>query len=79
MYVNPETIEEMKELVQSGDLSLMERRQVFKDKTGQTMPLSENDLLAAIAATDDDDDDLFVTNVKHIAEHGYVTVPDSAT
>jgi hypothetical protein len=55
-------VEEIKALIQSGDVSLDEYRGKYKTKTGQTCSLTDAQLILAIAETDDDDDDLFVFN-----------------
>jgi hypothetical protein len=85
MYVNPDHIAEIRVLTESKDfdgkpdISLAERRETFKRITGTITTLSDDQLIAAIAATNDDDDDLFVTNVKHIEQHGYTTEAATAS
>jgi hypothetical protein len=66
--------QEISALITSGDVSLKERRDAFKRKTGRDTTLDDDHLIAAVAATDDDDDDLFVTNVGHIEKHGYTLI-----
>lgn len=67
-------INEIKALIETGDVDLAERRKAFKLKEGRDTTLTDDNLIRAIAATDDDDDDLFCDNVK-IAEteqtHGH--------
>lgn len=63
LNVADDTIKEMKDLIDAGDLSLEERRKTFEKIKGRATTLSDEQLIKAIAATDDDDDDLFCTNV----------------
>ena len=59
-------VDEIKMLISSGDVSLQERRTVFRKLTGRDTILTDDRLIEAVAATDDDDDELFVANVmKH--------------
>lgn len=66
--VNPELIQDIRELIKTGDLSLTERREAFKRIAGRDTQLNDEQLIAAIAATEDDDDNLFVTQVKATEE-----------
>lgn len=59
-------VDEIKNLIASGDVSLQERKETFRKLTGRDTTLPNDRLIEAIAATDDDDDELFVANVlKH--------------
>jgi len=66
--VSPEMVAQIKDLIDSGDVDLDERRAAFKAYEGRDMELSKDDLILAIAATDDDDEDLFVGNVKALED-----------
>lgn len=66
MEVREDHIQEMKALIESGDLDLAERRRAFKTKQGRETTLDDAGMIRACAATDDDDDDLFVSNVLAI-------------
>ena len=68
MGVKESTIEEMQALIDEGDLSLGERRRVFRDMEGRDTNLSDDELLIAVAATEDDDDELFAENVKKVEQ-----------
>jgi hypothetical protein len=61
--IAPQTaIDEMKALVQSGDINLAEERVKFKKQTDRETTLNDDDLLEAIAATTDDDPEEFAEN-----------------
>lgn len=62
--VDQKQIDEMKGLIETGDLDLAERRDTFTKIEGRPTTLDEDHLVKAIAATEDDDDELFCTNVK---------------
>jgi hypothetical protein len=67
----PIAIAEQKDLVDSGDLVLDERRNAFRHITGRHTMLDDEKLLIACAATDDDDDDLFAKNVELVEQGKY--------
>ena len=64
--IGDEHLDEIKALVESGDVDLKERRDRFKEIKGRTPNLDDEGLMRAISATVDDDDDLFVKNVEAI-------------
>jgi len=78
--ISKEQIEEMRQLVNSGDLDLDERKTVFKQHVGRMPNLDEEDLLKACAMTEDDDDELFIKNALKIeaAKGGPHTESDAA-
>lgn len=71
--INPAHIQEIKDLVEDGDVNLAERRETFKKIVERPTTLNDEQLIKAIAATDDDDDELFVQNVKAVELEGQVT------
>jgi hypothetical protein len=60
-------VEEIKALLDSGDITFEEYRAKYEKIKGTATTLTDENLIRAIAATDDDDDELFVRNVE-IAE-----------
>lgn len=63
---NPQYVDEIKAVIDSGDVSLTERRTVFAKMAGRTTKLTDDQLIRAIAATNDDDDELFMQNVIEV-------------
>ena len=68
MNVSEQHVQEIKALIESGDIDIAERRSVFHATEGRSTTLTDEQLIRAIAATDDDDDDLFVNNVKALEQ-----------
>lgn len=65
--VSQTQIDEIKQLVESGDVSLDEYKTKYKTVTGNECQLSDEQLIEAIAMTDDDDDHLFVRMANLVA------------
>lgn len=63
-----ETIEEMRHLVQAGDINLTEIRTKVRQVLNRDTDLSDDDLLEAIAAQSDDDDEELATHVLSIED-----------
>lgn len=70
LFVKQDDVNAIKALIESKDITLAERKEVFKAKEGRDTTLDDDGVIAACAATDDDDDDLFVTNVKDAETNG---------
>lgn len=73
MRVREDHIKDMKALIDTGDLKLVERRSAFRQVVGRDTTLNDEQLIAACAATDDNDEELFAENVKIIEGAGYIT------
>jgi hypothetical protein len=64
--VSAAAVQEIKAVIESGDVSLMEERTKYQITTGKTCTpadISDEKLIDALALTDDDDTELFVKNV----------------
>ena len=77
MKIRSTTIDEMKALIDSGDLDLSERRKAFKTMNGRDTTLDDDGLIRACAACNDDDEELF-TECVIAAEQGKIVIDDSA-
>lgn len=73
LKISPDTIEQAKALVETGDLVPGGMATLYKVKTGKECPLQGDDLLVA-CMTDDDDNEEFVQRVNTIAKDGYEIV-----
>jgi hypothetical protein len=76
MKISKAWFEEGKALVQSGDLSLSERRACFAHVSRRPTTLDDEKLTAA-SMTDDDDDEEFVRNVLDIEANGLEITEDA--
>lgn len=77
LSIQASTVEEMKALIESGDLSLAERRATFIKKAGRATTLND-ELLTYACVTEDDDDDEFVANVEKVEKGEYVIATDAS-
>ncbi len=69
MKISQVDYQDMKDLVDSGDLNLAAMRIKIFNKTGTETKLTDEQLTAA-SFTEDDDDDLLVANVQDIEANG---------
>jgi len=76
LQVSQTTIDEIKDLVASGDVKLEERRAVFRKAQERETTLPDHKLLVAVAATEDDDDTEFVTHVLEVEEDDFQIIAD---
>lgn len=71
MKISKTEYQDMRDLVDSGDLNIAEMRLKIYNKTGSETKLTDEQLTAA-AFTEDDDDDLLIANVKDIEANGLI-------
>jgi hypothetical protein len=69
MKITKDELAEMKDLVESGDLNLVELRLKFRNWTGEDTMLNDEQLTAA-ACTEDDVDELLINNIRDIEQNG---------
>lgn len=75
MQIPKEHVEEIRALVQTGDIKFSELREKYKAVTSEETTATDDQLLLAQAATDDDDDDALVANIV-LAVKGELTVSE---
>ena len=75
MKITKSNLQEMKDLVASGDTNLDQVRNTYTAATGKETTLNEEQLAAA-TCTEDDDDDLLVKNILDIQENGLEITED---
>jgi hypothetical protein len=76
MEITRQALDEAKMLVSSGDIDINQLRDLYRQRTGNSCTLTEEELAAA-SMTEDDDDDMRMENMRSIVREGLTITEDA--
>lgn len=75
LQVSERQLQEVREMIASGDVNLAEARQKYRNLRGKDTSLNDEQLIAAVACLSDDDDEELANHIDTIETGGYTTHP----